>query len=277
MSGMIAYSNSNPLLMEDVNIGVNIKNVRTQFDREPLEELAESIKNFGLMQPIVVMQGMDEDGNYITELVAGERRIRAIQLIQKDDPDFMSASEGGIPFVEFTGLLHDAKYMNAAENINREEVDSVDICAWIAGRLEEGVAAKEIAQCLKKTQGWVSQHKTVHYKTADEVKNALREKVISFSTAYKLAKEFTMEEQSKWLARQTKHLDKITAEMVDDTKVTSKKPTKKMRTAMLQRAEAVMDDKGSDAGRGTFFALRWIEGDIDNDDMEQFMSIEENA
>lgn len=86
-----------------------------------------------------------------------------------------------------------------------------------------------------------------------------------------------MEEQSKWLARQTKHLDKITAEMVDDPKVKTKKPTKKMRTAMLQRAEAVMDDKGSDAGRGTFFALRWIEGDIDNDDMEQFMSIEENA
>ena len=69
--------------VDDIKVGVNISNIRTWFDRQSIEELAESIKRDGLMVPIVVMPTEDADGNSIQELVAGERRFRAIQLLQQ--------------------------------------------------------------------------------------------------------------------------------------------------------------------------------------------------
>ncbi len=49
---------------------------RTNFDTNDLQELADSIKEKGVIQPLIVTSG--EDGNY--ELVAGERRLRASKL-----------------------------------------------------------------------------------------------------------------------------------------------------------------------------------------------------
>lgn len=50
---------------------------RTQFDEEPLQELGESLRTVGVLQPIVVRPG--PDGRF--ELVAGERRWRAAQAV----------------------------------------------------------------------------------------------------------------------------------------------------------------------------------------------------
>lgn len=50
---------------------------RTQFDEEKLKELAESIKTYGILNPILVRKTKDQ-GKYI--LVAGERRLRAAKL-----------------------------------------------------------------------------------------------------------------------------------------------------------------------------------------------------
>ena len=48
---------------------------RTRFDQEKLQELADSIREHGVVQPVIVSPGKD---GYI--LVAGERRFRAAQL-----------------------------------------------------------------------------------------------------------------------------------------------------------------------------------------------------
>ena len=55
----------------------NEKNPRQDFDQEALRELAHSIREFGLLQPIVVRQA-SEPGKF--ELIMGERRLRAAQL-----------------------------------------------------------------------------------------------------------------------------------------------------------------------------------------------------
>jgi len=57
-------------------IAPNPKQPRTQFDEEPLRELARSLKSQGVLQPVVVRPR--PDGGF--ELVAGERRWRAAQL-----------------------------------------------------------------------------------------------------------------------------------------------------------------------------------------------------
>ena len=50
---------------------------RTHFDEEALQELAESIRSQGVVQPIVVLAS----GNNNFEIVAGDRRWRAAQLV----------------------------------------------------------------------------------------------------------------------------------------------------------------------------------------------------
>ena len=47
---------------------------RTRFDDDSLEELAASIREVGVLQPVVVRPG-ERDGSYL--LIAGERRLRA--------------------------------------------------------------------------------------------------------------------------------------------------------------------------------------------------------
>lgn len=53
---------------------------RRHFERAALEELAESIRSNGVMQPIVVRQSQEKSGAY--EIIAGERRWRASQLAE---------------------------------------------------------------------------------------------------------------------------------------------------------------------------------------------------
>jgi ParB family chromosome partitioning protein len=259
---------------DGIKSGVNIKNIRTWFDRQSIEELAESIKRDGLMVPIVVIPTEDEHGNDIHELVAGERRFRSIQSLQREDPDFM---EDGIPCIVFAGTIHDAKYLNAIENIEREDVDDVDVSAWIFSRVEDGVTQTEIAQRLSKSGSWVSQRVTFHDRAADEVKQALREKLIGFMAAYELAKNLSPEEQAKWIEKARRHNEKITVEDAKNAadKDKEKKPGKKARMALLRRAEKCIDDKGSEAARGMADSLRFVEGLISADEMDEIISFEE--
>ena len=59
-------------------IAANPWQPRTHFDRDKLEELAQSIKQHGILQPLVV----SKEGNFY-QLIAGERRLRAHQKLNK--------------------------------------------------------------------------------------------------------------------------------------------------------------------------------------------------
>jgi ParB family chromosome partitioning protein len=61
-------------------IRVNRSQPRTYFDPQALEELADSIRTHGLIQPVIVSE--ESSGDY--ELIAGERRLRAAQLAGLD-------------------------------------------------------------------------------------------------------------------------------------------------------------------------------------------------
>ena len=259
---------------DDIKIGVNIQNIRTYFDRKSIEELAEAIARDGLMVPLVVTPAEDADGNEIIELVAGERRFRAIELLQREDPDFM---EDGIPSIMFAGTIHDAKYLNAIENIEREEIDQVDVSAWIFSRVEDGVSQTEIGERLSKSGSWVSQRVTFHDRAADEVKQALREGIIGFMTAYELAKNLSKEEQAKRIEKARRNNEKLTVEdaRIAADKDKDKKPGKRDRLALLKRAEKCVDNQGSEIARGIADSIRYVEGLITTDEMDEILSFEE--
>ena len=86
---------------------------RMSFDREALEELAESIKTLGLIQPITVRR--KDDGRY--QIISGERRFRASRLSGMDMiPAYIRDTND-------QGMLE----MAIVENIQRENLDPIEI------------------------------------------------------------------------------------------------------------------------------------------------------
>ncbi|MBR2353151.1 MAG: ParB/RepB/Spo0J family partition protein [Clostridia bacterium] len=54
---------------------------RAEFDQNAIIRLADSIRRYGILQPLTVRQTDDEDDTYSYELIAGERRLRASKLL----------------------------------------------------------------------------------------------------------------------------------------------------------------------------------------------------
>ena len=97
---------------------------RRKFDREQLDELAGSIRNKGIVQPILLRPTPNQPGRF--QLVAGERRWRAAQMAQLHD----------IPSV--VRNLTDAECYEIAliENIQRQDLSVIDEARGYANLLE---------------------------------------------------------------------------------------------------------------------------------------------
>lgn len=96
---------------------------RINFDEDTLQELAESIKEIGLIQPITLRK-VDDD-KY--QIIAGERRFRAAQLAGLDSiPAYVRKAKDD-------GMLE----MALVENIQREDLDAIEIALSYQRLLEE--------------------------------------------------------------------------------------------------------------------------------------------
>ena len=96
---------------------------RMSFDQEALEELAESIKTLGLIQPITVRR--KDDGRY--QIISGERRFRASRL------SGMEMIPAYIRDTNDQGMLE----MAIVENIQRENLDPIEIAMSYQRLIEE--------------------------------------------------------------------------------------------------------------------------------------------
>ena len=86
---------------------------RTKFDEEALNELAASIKEIGIIQPITLRK--IEDGQY--QIIAGERRFRASKIAG------LTSIPAYVRIADDEGMLE----MALVENIQREDLDAIEI------------------------------------------------------------------------------------------------------------------------------------------------------
>ena len=130
-------------------------NPRKEFNQEELEELAQSIKENGLIQPITVRRiGNKKDGKY--EIVCGERRFHASQLI------------GATEIQAIVKELDDKEAFTAMiiENLQRKDIDPMEEAAALF-RLyyDSKMTVAEIAKLLGKSPSFVISriqlHKTI--------------------------------------------------------------------------------------------------------------------
>jgi ParB family transcriptional regulator, chromosome partitioning protein len=115
-------------------IGRNPRQPRGEFPEETLEALARSIREVGVLQPVVVRR---RDGGY--ELVAGERRLRAAKL----------AGLATIPAVVREGDDTESLREALIENIHREDLSPLELAAAFQELLEDlGVTQEMVAERL---------------------------------------------------------------------------------------------------------------------------------
>lgn len=114
-------SSINEIALEQIHPNPN--QPRREFDAEALQELADSIREIGIIQPITLRQ-MD-DGTY--EIIAGERRWRASQM----------AGLESIPAYIRTADDENVMEMALIENIQRQDLNAVEIALAYQHLLEQ--------------------------------------------------------------------------------------------------------------------------------------------
>ena len=124
-------------------------NVRHEYDEDGIKELAESIRNNGLMNPITVKPAQeDENGEKTYELIAGHRRIRAYKYLCDQGDDFS--------MVECCIRTGNKLVLQIIENIQRADITPREKEDAIAEMLAENYSQADIARELSKPIQWVS-------------------------------------------------------------------------------------------------------------------------
>jgi ParB family chromosome partitioning protein len=125
------------------DIAPNPKQPRQVFDDEALDELTHSVREFGLLQPIVVREA--GDGGY--ELIMGERRLRAAKAAALDTVPAI------VRDTTDDALLRDA----LLENIHRVQLNPLEEAAAYQQLLEEfGATHEELASRIGRSRSQVT-------------------------------------------------------------------------------------------------------------------------
>lgn len=119
---------------------------RTRMDEGALNELAESIRTQGIMQPILVRPLLgDKKGRY--EIIAGERRFRAAQL----------AGLKEVPVLVKEVADENAAVMALIENIQREDLNPLEEANGVRRLLDEfGLTHEQAAQAIGRSRSATS-------------------------------------------------------------------------------------------------------------------------
>ena len=145
---------------------------RTQFDDEALRELADSIKQLGVIQPITVKK---QDDNYI--IISGERRWRASQMVGlKELPVYVRDVDDE--------NLH---AMALVENIQRQDLNAIEIALGMQRLIEEcNLTQEAMAEKVGKKRSTVSNYMRL-LTLPSEVQLALKEGIITMGHAKAIA------------------------------------------------------------------------------------------
>lgn len=133
---------------------------RKIFNPEALDELSESIRQHGILQPLSVRRC----GNSY-ELIAGERRLRAAQLAGVTD----------IPCIIMSMDDKESGMAAMVENLQRQDLDFIEEAMGISRLLKDwGMSQEQVARLLGKSQSAIA-NKLRLLKHSDSTLSALRE------------------------------------------------------------------------------------------------------
>ncbi|MDR1914440.1 MAG: ParB/RepB/Spo0J family partition protein [Clostridiales bacterium] len=171
----------NSVIMIDINrIEPNKAQPRKYFDEEALEDLAESIKTYGILQPIIVK----EEGEYYS-IIAGERRWRAARIARLSE----------IPVMVKDYTASDALQIALIENLQRQDLTPIEEALCFRRLIDDFFYTQEdIAKKIGKDRSSVSY--TISLLTLDSrVQEFINEGKLSAGHGRVLAKLHNTEKQ----------------------------------------------------------------------------------
>lgn len=168
----IRYENT-PLLVDVGSIKTNPNQPRKIFKEKDLDELAESIRENGIIQPLIVAEL--ENGEY--ELVAGERRLRASKKIGLEQ----------VPVVVKRATDREKMIMSIIENVQRSDLNCVEeALAYYQLMNEYKLTQEDVAKKLGKERSTVANFLRV-LNLPRPVIDLLQKEMLSFGHAKILA------------------------------------------------------------------------------------------
>jgi len=154
-------------------IEANPQQPRTNFDKEAIEGLAESIKVHGIIQPLTLRRLSEES----FQIIAGERRFRASQI----------AGLEAVP--AYVRLADDQQLLEMAlvENIQREDLNALEVAISMNRLIAEcELTHDELSGRLGKERSTVTNYLRL-LKLPPQIQQAVRDKSISMGHARSLA------------------------------------------------------------------------------------------
>lgn len=162
--GSVSEDNSLETIVKITKVEPNRKQPRKNFNEDSLQELADSIKQFGLLQPILVQ---DRQDHY--EIVAGERRWRAAKL----------AGLKEVPVIIRDYTEQEIAEISLIENIQREDLNPIEEAQAFKRLLEEfQLKQDEVAERVSKSRTAVTNSIRL-LKLSDEVQQMVIDDMIS--------------------------------------------------------------------------------------------------
>lgn len=129
-------------MVKITKIEPNREQPRKHFDEEALNELAESIKHYGLISPILVQ---DKKDHY--EIIAGERRWRAAKI----------AGLKEVPVIIREYTEREIAEIALIENVQREDLNPIEEAMGYKSLIEEfDLKQEEVAECVSKSRSAIT-------------------------------------------------------------------------------------------------------------------------
>jgi ParB family chromosome partitioning protein len=145
---------------------------RLSYEEDSLVELADSIREHGVLQPILVRPV----GNQF-ELIAGERRWRASRMAQRDS----------IPAIVVEFDDETALEVSIIENLQREDVSPLEEAAMFRKMTDLGYSLRQLAQKIGKDKGYV-ENRIRLAEAPPEIRELVSLRKDTLSHAYELMK-----------------------------------------------------------------------------------------
>ena len=156
-------------LLPIANIEANPFNPRTHFEKSALEDLAESIRVHGIIQPLTVRK----QGNDRYQLISGERRFRASQL----------AGLTEVP--AYVRIANDQSMLEMAlvENIQREDLNAIEVALSYQRLIDEcSLTQEELSAKVAKSRSNIANYLRL-LKLPDAIQAGVRDNKISMGHA----------------------------------------------------------------------------------------------
>ena len=216
--------------IEISKIIANPNQPRRDFNEEALQELADSIRELGVIQPITLRKM--EDDTY--QIIAGERRFRASQLVGKTT----------IPAYILKADDEDTMEMALIENIQREDLNALEVALAYQQLIEQhNLSQEQLSKRIGKGRATIANFLRL-LKLPAAIQMALKEKVIDMGHAKALLsleshseqiKLFHEIEKNNYTVREVEEIVRKIKEGENPQAVTQKKAADKKQDAVYHQ------------------------------------------